>query len=72
MDAVWQHKGGKMEAYLSEIITAIVSVAVSYGAMKAEIRNLKQKVEKYDADHDLLVELNTKIDMILKNQRSKK
>lgn len=61
-----------MEAYLSEIITAIVSVAVSYGAMKAEIRNLKQKVEKYDADHDLLVELNTKIDMILKNQRSKK
>lgn len=61
-----------MEAYLSEIITALVSVAVSYGAMKAEIRNLKQKVEKYDADHDLLVELNTKIDMILKNQRSKK
>ena len=61
-----------MEQYLSEIITAIVSVAVSYGAMKAEIRNLKQKVEKYDADHDLLVELNTKIDMILKNQRSKK
>lgn len=61
-----------MEQYLSEIITALVSVAVSYGAMKAEIRNLKQKVEKYDADHDLLVELNTKIDMILKNQRSKK
>ena len=61
-----------MEQYLSEIITAIVSVAVSYGAMKVEIRNLKQKVEKYDADHDLLVELNTKIDMILKNQRSKK
>ena len=61
-----------MEQYLSEIITAVVSVAVSYGAMKAEIRNLKQKVEKYDADHDLLVELNTKIDMILKNQRSKK
>ena len=61
-----------MEQYLSEIITALVSVAVSYGAMKAEVRNLKQKVDKYDADHDLLVELNTKIDMILKNQRSKK
>jgi len=61
-----------MEQYLSEIVTALVSVAVSYGAMKAEIRNMKQKIERYDKDHDLLVELNTKIDMILKNQRSKK
>lgn len=64
--------GGVMEQYFSEIITALVSVAVSYGAMKAEIRNIKQKIERYDKDHDLLVELNTKIDMILKNQRSKK
>lgn len=61
-----------MEQYFSEIITALVSVAVSYGAMKAEIRNMKQKIDRYDKDHDLLVELNTKIDMILKNQRSKK
>jgi hypothetical protein len=61
-----------VEQYLPEIITALVSVAVSYGAMKAEIRNMKQKIERYDKDHDLLVELNTKIDMILKNQRSKK
>ncbi len=61
-----------MEQYLSELITALVSVGVSYGAMKAEIRNMKQKIERYDKDHDLLVELNTKIDMILKNQRSKK
>lgn len=61
-----------MEQYLSEVITALVSVGVSYGAMKAEIRNMKQKIERYDKDHDLLVELNTKIDMILKNQRSKK
>ena len=53
-----------MEQYLSEIITALVSVAVSYGAMKAEIRNLKQKVEKYDADHDLIIRLDTKVDSI--------
>ena len=33
---------------------------------------LKREIERYDKDHDLLVELNTKIDMILKNQRSKK
>lgn len=61
-----------MEQYISEVITALVSVGVSYGAIKAEIRNMKQKIERYDKDHDLLVELNTKIDMILKNQRSKK
>jgi len=61
-----------MEQYLSEIVTALVSIGVSYGAMRTEIHNMKQKIERYDADHDLLVELNTKIDMILKNQRSKK
>ena len=53
-----------MEQYLSEIITALVSVAVSYGAMKAEVRNLKQKVDKYDADHDLIIRLDTKVDSI--------
>ena len=61
-----------MEQYLSEIVTALISIGVSYGAMRTEIHNMKQKIERYDADHDLLVELNTKIDMILKNQRSKK
>ena len=61
-----------MEAYLSEIVTALISIGISYGAMRTEIHNMKQKIERYDADHDLLVELNTKIDMILKNQRSKK
>lgn len=53
-----------MEQYLSEIITVLVSVAASYGAMKAEVRNLKQKVDKYDADHDLIIRLDTKVDSI--------
>lgn len=71
-----------MEQYLSEIITAVISVAVSYGAMKAEVRNLKQKVDKYDADHDLIIRLDTKVDGIsetlqevktmMENKRSKK
>lgn len=61
-----------MEQYIAEFITALVSVAISYGAMKTKIRTLEQKVERFDKDHDLLVELNTKIDMILKNQRSKR
>ncbi len=71
-----------MEQYLSEIITALISIGVSYGAMRAEIHNLKQKVDKYDADHDLIIRLDTKVDGIsetlqevktmMENKRSKK
>lgn len=71
-----------MEQYLSEIVTALVSIGVSYGAMRAEIHNLKQKVDKYDADHDLIIRLDTKVDgisetlqevkAIMENKRSKK
>ena len=71
-----------MEQYLSEIVTALISIGVSYGAMRAEIHNLKQKVDKYDADHDLIIRLDTKMDGIsetlqevktmMENKRSKK
>lgn len=63
-------KGKSMEAYLSEILTAIISISVSYGVIKTKIRTIEDKMERFDKDHDLLVELNTKIDMLLK--RSKK
>ena len=63
-------KSKKMEQYLSEILTAIVSISVSYGVIKTKIRTIEDKMERFDKDHDLLVELNTKIDMLLK--RSKK
>ena len=53
-----------MDQYLSEIITALVSISVSYGAMRAEIHNMKQKIEKHDADHDLIIRLDTKVDGI--------
>lgn len=59
-----------MEQYLSEILTAIVSISVSYGVIKTKIHAIEEKMERFDKDHDLLVELNTKIDMLLK--RSKK
>ena len=49
---------------MSEIITALVSIGVSYGAMRAEVHNLKQKVDKYDADHDLIIRVDTKVDSI--------
>lgn len=62
-----------MEQFWAEIITALVSVAMSYGVIKAKITELERRIEKFDKDHDLLVALNTKIDMLLKGQqRSKK
>ena len=71
-----------MEQLLPEIITASVSVAVSYGVMRTEIKNLKQKMEKYENDHDLVIRIDAKIDgladsikelkFIIEEQRSKK
>lgn len=71
---VWQHKERKMEQYWTEILTALVSISVSYGVIKTKVANLERKIERFDKDHDLLVELNTKIDMLLTGQqeRSKK
>lgn len=65
----------KMENYISEIITALVSIAVSYGVIKTKINMFEEKIEKFDKDHDLLVEIKTKIDLLLTEepkQRSKK
>jgi hypothetical protein len=64
-----------MEQYLSEVITALISIAVSYGVIKTKINMFEQKIEKFDKDHDLLVEIKTKIDLLLTEepkQRSKK
>ena len=60
-----------MEQLWAEILTGVISVSVSYGVIKAKVAEIERKVEKHDKDHDLLVELNTKVDMLLK-QRSKK
>lgn len=60
-----------MEQLWAEIITALVSIGVSYGVIKTKVAEIERKVEKHDKDHDLLVELNTKVDMLLK-QRGKK
>lgn len=61
-------------ALWSEVITAIVSIGVSYGVIKAKVAEIERKVEKFDKDHDLLVEIRTKLDLLLSEpkQRSKK
>ncbi len=51
------------------VITILISVGISYGIMKAKMNYMEQKIEKHDKDHDLLVEVNTKVDMLL--ERSK-
>ena len=64
----------KVEQLLPEVITALVSIAVSYGVIKTKVANMEQKIERFDADHDLLVEIKTKLDLLLNepNKRSKK
>lgn len=61
-----------MEAYLSEIITAIVSISVSYGVVKTKISQIETELNTFRKDHDLLVELNTKMDMLLEKQQQPK
>ena len=58
-----------MEAIWPEIVTALVSISVSYGVIKTKINAMEQKIERFDKDHDLLVELNTKIDMLLTKEK---
>ena len=60
-----------MQELILPVLSVIVSVAVSYGVMKTKINMMEQKLEKFDKDHDLLVELNTKIDMLLKQGSEK-
>lgn len=60
-----------MDGYWTEIITALVSISVSYGVVTTKIKSMEQELETFRRDHDLLVELNTKMDMLLK-QRGKK
>lgn len=61
-----------MEAIWPEVVTALVSISISYGVIKTKVNAMEQKIERFDKDHDLLVELNTKIDMLLTKERSKK
>lgn len=60
-----------MEGIWPEVFTALISISVSYGVIKTKINAMEEKIERFDKDHDLLVELNTKIDLLL-NKRSKK
>ena len=58
-----------MESLWPEIITALVSISVSYGVIKTKISAMEKKIERFDADHDLLVRIDEKINGIIENQK---
>lgn len=60
-----------MDGLWTEVVTALVSVAASYGAVTAKIKNMERELDTFRKDHDLLVELNTKMDMLLKKKDDK-
>ena len=68
-----KYKEKKMNdfALWSEVITVIVSIGVSYGVIKAKVAEIERKVEKFDKDHDLLVEIRTKLDLLLSEPKTK-
>lgn len=58
-----------MEGLWPEIITALVSISVSYGVIKTKISAMEKKIERFDADHDLLVRIDEKINGIIETQK---
>ena len=64
-------RGIKLDGLWTEIVTALVSVSVSYGVVTTKIKSMERELETFRRDHDLLVQLNTKMDMLLE-QKAKK
>ena len=60
---------------ITAFVSAVISISISYGVMKAKMHYMEEKIEKFDKDHDLLVEIKTKIDLLVtgeSNKRSKR
>ena len=64
-------RGIKLDGLWAEIATALVSVSVSYGVVTTKIKAMERELETFRRDHDLLVELNTKMDMLLEQKARK-
>lgn len=57
---------------ITAFVSALVSVSISYGVMKAKMHYMEEKIEKFDKDHDLLVEIKTKIDLLVTGESNQK
>lgn len=56
--------------YVIGVAATFVSVGISWGIMTTKVKNLESQMDNLQKDHDLLVELNTKMDMLL-NKKGK-
>ena len=58
------------------IASAILTAGIAWGVCKSQIKELSKEVSalrtNYSRDHDLLVEISTKLDMMLKTKRGSK
>lgn len=78
-----------MENYWPEIITFLLTAASSYGIITQKVRSqqkeideMKEHLEEFRKDHDLIIRLDTKVDnindsikelkTIIENKRTKK
>lgn len=71
-----------MEGLWGELLTALFSVAASYGAVTAKVKHMEKELEDFRKDHDLIIRLDTKMDTmsdtlrelrdLIENKRSKK
>lgn len=60
-----------MEAYVFEGLSALVSISISWGIITTKVKHLEREIDTFRKDHDLLVELNTKMDLLLNKRKSK-
>lgn len=60
-----------MSVYISAIsvsiviITNLIVVGIAYGALLQRVKSLEQKTSEMKNDHDLLVRINERIDLLL-------
>lgn len=58
-----------LEQHLFEIVSALVSIGVSYGIITTKVKNQERELEETKAqikemqeDHDLVIRIDTKVD----------
>ena len=58
-----------MVSVIIGVVSGILSVGISYGINSQKIKQLELQMSEFKKDHDLLVALNTKIDLLLKQKK---
>lgn len=57
--------------YAVDIVTVLVAIGTSYGVVTTKLKYFEREIDEFRKDHDLLVELNTKMDMLLNKRNNK-